>query len=142
MSKLIIFILTLQFVLCVASSILNYIFTIEIVKKSPYLVQIVGNAGVNSFLNYFTYLLLLNTMVPISLIISLDIIKFLQGYFFSVDVDMYSHIRDRFVKAGSISLNEELGLIDYIFSDKTGTLTCNKMNFKYCVIGSDCILRR
>jgi len=82
-------------------------------------------------------MLLLNTMVPISLIISLDIIKFLQGYFLSVDVEMYSQIREKFVKAGSISLNEELGLVDYIFCDKTGTLTCNKMNFKYCLIGKN-----
>ena len=34
------------------------------------------------------------------------------------------------------SINEELGMIEYIFSDKTGTLTCNKMDFKYFVIGN------
>ena len=34
------------------------------------------------------------------------------------------------------SINEELGMIEYIFTDKTGTLTCNKMEFKHCVIGN------
>ena len=94
--------------------------------------------SLESFLNYFTYLLLLNTMIPISLIITLEIIKLIQGVFMRKDAYSYSKIRKKWLTPNSISLNEECGLVNYIFSDKTGTLTCNKMIFKYCVIGDVC----
>ena len=48
---------------------------------------------------------------------------------------MYSYIMERPMKANSVSTNEELGQIEYVMSDKTGTLTCNKMVFKEIAIG-------
>ena len=91
-----------------------------------------------NFLNYFTYMLLLNTLIPISLIITLEVVKLIQGRFMTCDEYGYSKLRKRWIQPNSVSLNEELGLVKYIFSDKTGTLTCNKMQFKYCVIGDVC----
>jgi len=94
----------------------------------------VYNTYYAGFTSFFSYLLLFSTMIPISLVVTLEMVKYGQGFFMMWDVDMYSTLRSKFVEVNSCSLNEEMGQIKYIFSDKTGTLTTNKLVFKKAFI--------
>lgn len=85
--------------------------------------------------HFFTAIMLYSYLIPISLYISVEIVKILQSLFINRDIHMYYLEADRPAHARTSNLNEELGQVDTILSDKTGTLTCNSMEFIKCSIG-------
>ncbi|XP_024380189.1 phospholipid-transporting ATPase 3 isoform X3 [Physcomitrium patens] len=94
-----------------------------------------GNKFLVVILTFFTLLTLYANIIPISLYVSIEMIKFIQSnWFINNDASMYHEESNTPALARTSNLNEELGQIEYIFSDKTGTLTRNLMDFFKCSI--------
>ncbi|KAK8939156.1 putative phospholipid-transporting ATPase 4 [Platanthera zijinensis] len=81
-----------------------------------------------------TALILYGYLIPISLYVSIELVKVLQAMFINQDLQMYDEESGNTAEARTSNLNEELGQVDTILSDKTGTLTCNQMDFWKCSI--------
>ncbi|KAJ4952234.1 hypothetical protein NE237_029066 [Protea cynaroides] len=81
-----------------------------------------------------TALILYGYLIPISLYVSIEVVKVLQAMFIDQDLLMYDEETGKPALARTSNLNEELGQVDTILSDKTGTLTCNQMDFLKCSI--------
>ncbi|URE37001.1 ATPase, class [Musa troglodytarum] len=97
-----------------------------------------NNRFVVTILTMFTLITLYSTIIPISLYVSIEMIKFIQcAQFIDKDLHMYHAESNTPALARTSNLNEELGQVEYIFSDKTGTLTRNLMEFFKCSIGGE-----
>jgi len=88
------------------------------------------NYGAYFVIQYFYFFLLHATFIPVSLYVSMTLIRFFQSYFMNNDLEMYYEKTDTPSVVRTMTLNEELGQISHVFSDKTGTLTCNVMDFR------------
>ncbi|XAR53186.1 Phospholipid-translocating ATPase [Bertholletia excelsa] len=89
-------------------------------------------------LNMFTLITLYSPIIPISLYVSVEMIKFVQSsQYINNDLNMYHAETNTPALARTSNLNEELGQVEYILSDKTGTLTRNLMEFFKCSIGGE-----
>ncbi|OVA09139.1 Cation-transporting P-type ATPase [Macleaya cordata] len=96
------------------------------------------NRFVVAILTMFTLITLYSTIIPISLYVSIEMIKFIQStQFINKDLHMYHVETNTPALARTSNLNEELGQVEYIFSDKTGTLTRNLMEFFKCSIAGE-----
>ncbi|TMW58309.1 hypothetical protein Poli38472_011897 [Pythium oligandrum] len=143
LNRQIAYICILMIVLCVTGATISSIWNSRHLSDQPteqawYLFDpnataVVAPAGY-FFIQLVYYFLLLNSFIPVSLYVSMTSVKFMQAYFMNMDLEMYHAESDTPFQVRTMSLNEELGQIDYIFSDKTGTLTCNIMEFRKCSI--------
>ncbi|KAL6053235.1 P-type phospholipid transporter, variant 2 [Balamuthia mandrillaris] len=133
-NRMVLVIFAFQILLCIGGA-LGSGFLTEDLAKHWYLQEQKSDAAENGLLGFLTFVILLNNLIPISLYVSMEAVKFGQAYFINNDLAMYHEASDTPARARTSNLNEELGQIDYIFTDKTGTLTCNQMRFQRCCIG-------
>ncbi|EST05026.1 P-type ATPase, A domain protein [Kalmanozyma brasiliensis GHG001] len=89
---------------------------------------------VNALVIFGSCLVVFQNIVPISLYISIEIVKTIQAFFIYQDIEMYYAPLDYPCVPKTWNISDDLGQIEYIFSDKTGTLTQNVMEFKKCSI--------
>lgn len=103
--------------------------SVNVVENIPYL-SWSPNEGANWFIAFFYFFLLHATFIPVSLYVSMSIARFFQSLFMVWDLEMFYDKSDTPAIVRTMTLNEDLGQLSHIFSDKTGTLTCNVMDFR------------
>uniref|UniRef100_A0A5F8ARD8 Phospholipid-transporting ATPase n=1 Tax=Macaca mulatta TaxID=9544 RepID=A0A5F8ARD8_MACMU len=86
------------------------------------------------FTDFLSFMVLFNFIIPVSMYVTVEMQKFLGSFFISWDKDFYDEEINEGALVNTSDLNEELGQVDYVFTDKTGTLTENSMEFIECCI--------
>ena len=89
----------------------------------------------NSFQIFWTFVIIYQVMIPLSLYVTIELIKLGQVYHIHEDKKLHDKDTEKKVFCRALNITEDLGQIEYIFSDKTGTLTENHMVFRRCSIG-------
>ena len=92
------------------------------------------NPRINGLITAVFALITFQNIVPISLYISIEVVRTCQALFIYFDREMYYEKTDQPTLSRSWNLSDDLGQIEYIFSDKTGTLTQNSMVFRRCTV--------
>lgn len=93
-----------------------------------------GKYKVEHVHDFLSFLILFNYLIPISLYVTIELHKFLGSLFLEWDPDLYDEEMNQQCIVNTSNLNEDLGQVRFLFSDKTGTLTKNEMTLQQCSI--------
>ncbi|KAJ6655156.1 hypothetical protein lerEdw1_005634, partial [Lerista edwardsae] len=136
MDRLVLLISTCLILISLGLAIGNGLWVNTFRQKYPYIAPFYEHTNTiqNAFLSFWGFVILLSLVIPMAMLITFEFIYLVNSCFIDWDLEMYYAPKDTPAKARSTSLNDHLGQIQYVFSDKTGTLTQNIMTFKKCCI--------
>lgn len=123
--------------LCILGAVLCSVWVANNYDRSTYLMlsDLSGTAPFhNDIVGWLIYVgyywILIASFVPITLYVTIAIVKSYQTFFLNRDIQMYDEVTDTPALVRNADLNDDLGQVTHIFSDKTGTLTANEMDFR------------
>ncbi|XP_019500351.1 PREDICTED: probable phospholipid-transporting ATPase IH isoform X1 [Hipposideros armiger] len=121
------------------NTVLKYVWQSEPFRDEPWYNQKTEserqrNLFLRAFTDFLAFMVLFNYIIPVSMYVTVEMQKFFGSYFITWDEEMFDEEMGEGPLVNTSDLNEELGQVEYIFTDKTGTLTENNMEFKECCI--------
>ncbi|KAF0991546.1 hypothetical protein HZS_5798, partial [Henneguya salminicola] len=131
---LVVFLMAILFIATVFCAISSEIYRRKYIINHWYLLKDELNFQTFIF-SCMTFFIAFHNIIPISMLATLEIVGAFQSYMISHDSFMHSNMSGTNAIVNTSSVMEELGHVNYIFTDKTGTLTCNEMRLRQISIG-------
>uniref|UniRef100_A0A8C7PHE8 Phospholipid-transporting ATPase n=1 Tax=Oncorhynchus mykiss TaxID=8022 RepID=A0A8C7PHE8_ONCMY len=121
------------------NTVLKYVWQADPDKDEPFYNQKTDTERqrhilIRAFTDFLAFMVLFNYIIPVSMYVTVEMQKFLGSYFIMWDDEMFDEELGERAQVNTSDLNEELGQVEYVFTDKTGTLTENNMEFIECCV--------
>uniref|UniRef100_A0A3Q3FQC6 Phospholipid-transporting ATPase n=1 Tax=Kryptolebias marmoratus TaxID=37003 RepID=A0A3Q3FQC6_KRYMA len=129
----------------IINTALKYLWQADPNRDEPWYNERTEAERQRAFTDFLAFMVLFNYIIPVSMYVTVEMQKFLGSYFIMWDDEMFDEELQEGAVVNTSDLNEELGQVEYVFTDKTGTLTENNMEFIECCVdghvmpGSDSI---